>query len=135
METLTEKLSYLRKLAAERTQGDFKHVHFPHCELKDGTLFPTDQWKRAIHARWHDDQGRRCTQYIAEVFEQAAGEDQGRANGDYFAAAPLMMQVIDELTRRLEVAYTGIVGSDVYGGRRAAVKALDACDLEKPLDA
>jgi len=85
---------------AERkyTPGDFKAVYFEaHENDGTGTLAPTGHMKRAIHAIWHDDQGRRCTQFVAEVFEQAAHPEQGEANARLLSASKKLLSFAERI--------------------------------------
>jgi hypothetical protein len=56
---------------ALHTPGDWSAKYFEALENDGaGTLLPAGKMKRSIFAVRKDDQGRRCAQIVAEVFER-----------------------------------------------------------------
>lgn len=80
------------------TPGEWTAKYFEALENDGkGTLVPTGNMKRSIFAERRDAQNRRCTQIVAEIFEQAGHEKQGEANAKLIAAAPDLLEALEEV--------------------------------------
>ncbi len=72
----------------KHTPGEWKALYFDALENDGtGTLVPAGYKKRVISAVWFDEQNCRCTQFLAEIHEQAGHPEQGEANAHLMAEA------------------------------------------------
>jgi hypothetical protein len=74
------------------SDGEWTAKHVSHVEVVEGVARPTGDMKRVIHAISTDDQGRRCTRFLAEVFEQAGKPGMGEANAHMMAASKRLFE-------------------------------------------
>jgi hypothetical protein len=85
-------------MAARFTAGDWKTSHFDALENDGtGTLVAAGYKKRVISAVRFDKQNRRCTQFLAEVHEQAGLPEQGAANAELMADAQRLLNALEDM--------------------------------------
>lgn len=109
----------------KHTPGTWKAHHIPETVVEDGVVKPTEGMKRVVHAQRHDELGRRVTQFVAEVFEQAAHPEQGEVNAQLIAEAGTV------------ATETGLTPRQLAEQRQELLQALEECagDLESEIKA
>lgn len=79
-------------METKHTPGEWSAHHFVVFEPDDaGKMKQGEKMKRSVFAHNNDEQGRRCTQVLADVFEQAGHPEQAEANAHIIAAAPKLL--------------------------------------------
>lgn len=82
--------------------------------------------KRSIFAQRFDEEKRRCTQIVADVFEQGGYPKLGEANAKLIAAAPDLLKALEDITSGLDESQDTmplIKGEEVKAARAAIRKA------------
>lgn len=126
--TLKTRIAEVRALDEKRTPGGFIYTNFPVMENVDGTLTPVGGTKHCIRAIDIDEQGRRVNRFVAELYYQAGDENAPNNNGEFLAAAPTMLTIINELTDKLTLARNALKYEADRGNKRAQV-ALKLTDI------
>jgi hypothetical protein len=89
----------------KHTRGEWKALYFDALENDGtGTLVLAGYKKRVISAVWFDEQNRRCTQFLAEVHEQAAHPEQGEANARLISTSPKLLTACKQALAILEAS-------------------------------
>jgi hypothetical protein len=110
-------VGYMGMQEAKFTPGEWSTSHYEAMEYDGtGTLVPAGYMKRNVKAVRYDEQGRRCTQFLAEVHEQAAHPEQGAANAGLMVAAPkLLAECVNAVSMLSSLVNMAELGNDMRG--------------------